>query len=173
MGDKSSDEINNSWHSDDGKNDLFSSDDEREDNDDSGSQLDKTNGSIDTLSTENNALDSSQGVQSQGMCWADLMEQEELAEARTPGRSVHMHEKLSSPSRKRSPMVSFKKFEEKLSKAEALREKHLQDIANRSREVTEKIVKARDKKEEHINKKRIEIDSKMQKAEETRKKHLK
>jgi len=32
-----------------------------------------------------------------GLSWADIDE----AETRTPGRGAHMHEKLSSPSRKR------------------------------------------------------------------------
>ena len=32
-----------------------------------------------------------------GLSWADIDE----AESRTPGRGAHMHEKLSSPSRKR------------------------------------------------------------------------
>lgn len=33
-----------------------------------------------------------------GMTWGDLMEEEEIRE---PGRAVQMHEKLSSPSRRR------------------------------------------------------------------------
>ena len=35
--------------------------------------------------------------------WSEMAEEE--AEARTPGHAVHMHEKLSSPSRKRCVLI--------------------------------------------------------------------
>ena len=42
------------------------------------------------------------------MSWADMAEEEEVA-SRTPGRGVHMHEKLSSPSRKRLVLLRHAK----------------------------------------------------------------
>ena len=33
--------------------------------------------------------------------WGEMVEEDDEIEARTPGHAVHMHEKLSSPSRKR------------------------------------------------------------------------
>ena len=38
-----------------------------------------------------------------GLSWADIDE----AESRTPGRGAHMHEKLSSPSRKRYTLIYY------------------------------------------------------------------
>lgn len=40
-----------------------------------------------------------------GMSWDDIMDDEEVRE---PGRAVQMHEKLSSPSRKRCVAVTCK-----------------------------------------------------------------
>ena len=42
--------------------------------------------------------------QASGLSWNDLVEEEELRE---PGRAVQMHEKLSSPSRKRYAQVAI------------------------------------------------------------------
>ncbi|XP_070123445.1 S phase cyclin A-associated protein in the endoplasmic reticulum isoform X3 [Equus przewalskii] len=56
----------------------------------------------------------------QNTSWGDIVEEEP---ARPPGHGIHMHEKLSSPSRKRTIAESKKKHEEKQMKAQQLREK--------------------------------------------------
>ena len=59
------------------------------------------------------------------MCssWNSRKEQTELL--RTPGKAIKLHEKLSSPSRKRnaSPTESIERHEEKLAKAQEAMEK--------------------------------------------------
>ena len=46
------------------------------------------------------------------MSWAEQMElEEQMAEAeatRYPGRAIHLHEKLSSPARKKEPHETFR-----------------------------------------------------------------
>ena len=71
-----------------------------------------------------------------GMSWGEIVEE---AEARTPGHGVHMHEKLSSPSRKRSPTESRRRHEAKQAKAQELRERLLQEKAERLRELSRKV----------------------------------
>nr|XP_020015990.1 S phase cyclin A-associated protein in the endoplasmic reticulum-like [Castor canadensis] len=44
----------------------------------------------------------------QNTSWGDIVEEEP---ARLPGHGIHMHEKLSSPSRKRTIAESKKKYE--------------------------------------------------------------
>jgi len=74
------------------------------------------------------------------MSWGEIVEE---AEARTPGHGVHMHEKLSSPSRKRSPTESRRRHEAKQAKAQELRERLLQEKAERLRELSRKVDVAR------------------------------
>lgn len=50
---------------------------------------------------------------------------------RTPGRALKIHEKLSSPSRKRSLSESIKRHNEKLAKAQEMREKLLEEKAGK------------------------------------------
>ncbi|CAG2113117.1 unnamed protein product, partial [Medioppia subpectinata] len=59
---------------------------------------------------------------------------------RTPGRALKIHEKLSSPSRKRnaSPTESIKKHEEKLAKAQEAREKYLEEKAQKFKSIFKK-----------------------------------
>ncbi|XP_051237104.1 S phase cyclin A-associated protein in the endoplasmic reticulum isoform X2 [Dicentrarchus labrax] len=71
--------------------------------------------------------------------WGDMVEEEP---ARPPGHGIHMHEKLSSPSRKRTIAESKKKHEEKQLKAQQLRDKlreektlKLQKLLEREKEV--------------------------------------
>ncbi|CAB1458897.1 unnamed protein product [Pleuronectes platessa] len=75
----------------------------------------------------------------QGTSWGEIVEEEP---ARPPGHGIHMHEKLSSPSRKRTIAESKKKHEEKQLKAQQLRDKlreektlKLQKLLEREREV--------------------------------------
>ncbi|XP_034442831.1 S phase cyclin A-associated protein in the endoplasmic reticulum isoform X5 [Hippoglossus hippoglossus] len=75
----------------------------------------------------------------QGTSWGEIVEEEP---ARPPGHGIHMHEKLSSPSRKRTIAESKKKHEEKQLKAQQLRDKlreektlKLQKLLEREKEV--------------------------------------
>ncbi|XP_062246267.1 S phase cyclin A-associated protein in the endoplasmic reticulum isoform X1 [Platichthys flesus] len=75
----------------------------------------------------------------QSTSWGEIVEEEP---ARPPGHGIHMHEKLSSPSRKRTIAESKKKHEEKQLKAQQLRDKlreektlKLQKLLEREREV--------------------------------------
>ena len=49
----------------------------------------------------------------ESLSWADQidLEEEMAAAARYPGRMVHLHEKLSSPSRKKEPEEAFKRHQ--------------------------------------------------------------
>ncbi|CAC5420269.1 S phase cyclin A-associated protein in the endoplasmic reticulum [Mytilus coruscus] len=104
--------------------------------------------------------------------WGDIVEDDE-DEVRTPGHAVHMHEKLSSPSRKRSPTESKKRHEEKQAKAQEQREKLMQEKAERLKELSKKVEEVRALKDDLMNQKKETILRKMQKAEEKREIQLK
>ncbi|XP_023932135.1 S phase cyclin A-associated protein in the endoplasmic reticulum-like isoform X1 [Lingula anatina] len=101
--------------------------------------------------------------------WGDLVEE---AETRTPGRSVHMHEKLSSPSRKRSAVESKKRHDEKQAKAQELREKLLQEKAERLKELSNKVEEVRAWKNELLLQKKETMKDKLRRAEEKRQRQL-
>jgi hypothetical protein len=69
--------------------------------------------------------------------WPSNHKESELL--RTPGRALQMHEKLSSPSRKRSISESFRIHEEKLAKAQEAREKFLEEKAQRFKGIVKKV----------------------------------
>ena len=58
----------------------------------------------------------------ESLSWADQidLEEEMAAAARYPGRMVHLHEKLSSPSRKKEPEEAFKRHQGSHPKIKAL-----------------------------------------------------
>ncbi|KAL5005177.1 hypothetical protein ScPMuIL_018633 [Solemya velum] len=97
--------------------------------------------------------------------WGEMVEE---AEARTPGHAVHMHAKLSSPSRRRSPTLSKRRHEEKQAKAQELREKLMQEKAERLRDLSKKVEEVRSWKEELLRQRKETIEKKMQMAEEKR-----
>lgn len=102
--------------------------------------------------------------------WGEIVDE---AETRTPGHAVHMHEKLSSPSRKRSPTESKKRHEEKQAKAQELRDKLMQEKSERLRILGSKVEEVRAWKEELMRQKKEMIERKMQQAEEKRQTMLK
>ena len=69
----------------------------------------------------------------ESLSWADQidLEEEMAAAARYPGRMVHLHEKLSSPSRKKEPEEAFKRHQEKQRKAKLRRDKFQDDKASK------------------------------------------
>ncbi|BFZ01533.1 hypothetical protein BsWGS_04572 [Bradybaena similaris] len=143
---------------------------------DSVSDLAHTNSSLETSQTVITDWDSlvafheAEMKQSSSMSWGDLVDAEE---ARTPGHGVHMHEKLSSPSRKRSPTESRRRHEEKQAKAQELREKLMQEKAERLRDLSKKVEEVRAYKEELMRQSKTLLEHKLQRAEEKRQLQLK
>ncbi|CAK8676515.1 unnamed protein product [Clavelina lepadiformis] len=107
--------------------------------------------------------------QGDGLSWGDLVEEEELRE---PGRAVQMHEKLSSPSRKRTPAESKRKLEEKHRKAEARRLQMHQEKTHKIHELTEKVQEVVSWKNDLIDRQKNLLqsyhDEKLARAEEQR-----
>ncbi|XP_033749375.1 S phase cyclin A-associated protein in the endoplasmic reticulum-like isoform X2 [Pecten maximus] len=99
------------------------------------------------------------------LSWGEIVDE---AETRTPGHGVHMHEKLSSPSRRRSPTESRKRHEEKQAKARELREKFMHEKSERLGELSKKVEEVRAWKEELMRQRKGTIQSKMTRAEEKR-----
>ncbi|XP_047487554.1 S phase cyclin A-associated protein in the endoplasmic reticulum-like [Penaeus chinensis] len=97
---------------------------------------------------------------------------ESLEELRHPGRVLHIHEKLSSPSRKRSLSEKMRRHEEKLAKAQELREKLIQAKTDKLKDLFKKIEEVRQDKELLLGEKRDLFQRKMKRAEEKRRQHL-
>lgn len=58
----------------------------------------------------------------EGLSWADQIDlEEQLLDARYPGRAIQLHEKLSSPARKKEPQEAFKAHQEKQKNAKLRR----------------------------------------------------
>ena len=72
--------------------------------------------------------------------WADRSDSPpSLPEGRSPGRVVQIHQKLSSPMRKRAAEDFIKELEEKQAKAQEMRDRLQEEKAQRSRTVFEKV----------------------------------
>ncbi|NXX83578.1 SCAPE protein, partial [Urocolius indicus] len=98
----------------------------------------------------------------QSNSWGDRVEEEP---ARPPGHGIHMHEKLSSPSRKRTIAESKKKHEEKQMKAQQLREKLREEKALKLQKLMEREKDVRKWKEELLDQRRKMMEEKLLHAE--------
>ncbi|XP_034735175.1 S phase cyclin A-associated protein in the endoplasmic reticulum isoform X3 [Etheostoma cragini] len=98
----------------------------------------------------------------QSTSWGDIVEEEP---ARPPGHGIHMHEKLSSPSRKRTIAESKKKHEEKQLKAQQLREKLQEEKTLKLQKLLEREKEVRKWKEELLEQRRKMMDEKLLHAE--------
>ncbi|KAM8890807.1 S phase cyclin A-associated protein in the endoplasmic reticulum isoform 5-T5 [Spinachia spinachia] len=98
----------------------------------------------------------------QSNSWGDIVEEEP---ARPPGHGIHMHEKLSSPSRKRTIAESKKKHEEKQLKAQQLREKLREEKTLKLQKLLEREKEVRKWKEELLEQGRRMMDEKLLHAE--------
>ncbi|XP_066448356.1 S phase cyclin A-associated protein in the endoplasmic reticulum isoform X2 [Eleutherodactylus coqui] len=98
----------------------------------------------------------------QNTSWGDIVEEEP---SRPPGHGIHMHEKLSSPSRKRTIAESKKKHEEKQRKAQQLREKLREEKALKLQKLLEREKDVRKWKEELLEQRRKMMDEKLLHAE--------
>ncbi|KAH0509697.1 S phase cyclin A-associated protein in the endoplasmic reticulum [Microtus ochrogaster] len=98
----------------------------------------------------------------QNTSWGDIVEEEP---ARLPGHGIHMHEKLSSPSRKRTIAESKKKYEEKHMKAQQLREKLREEKTLKLQKLLEREKDVRKWKEELLDQRRRMMEEKLLHAE--------
>uniref|UniRef100_G1PMH4 S-phase cyclin A associated protein in the ER n=1 Tax=Myotis lucifugus TaxID=59463 RepID=G1PMH4_MYOLU len=100
----------------------------------------------------------------QNTSWGDIVEEEP---ARPPGHGIHMHEKLSSPSRKSNRTIaeSKKKHEEKQMKAQQLREKLREEKTLKLQKLLEREKDVRKWKEELLDQRRRMMEEKLLHAE--------
>uniref|UniRef100_A0A672ICU1 C2H2-type domain-containing protein n=1 Tax=Salarias fasciatus TaxID=181472 RepID=A0A672ICU1_SALFA len=98
----------------------------------------------------------------QSTSWGDMVEEEP---ARPPGHGIHMHEKLSSPSRKRTIAESWKKHEEKQLKAQQLRDKLREEKALKVQKLLEREKEVRKWKEQLLEQRRKMMEEKLLHAE--------
>jgi hypothetical protein len=108
----------------------------------------------------------------ESLSWADQMDAEEQLATRYPGRMVHLHEKLSSPSRKKEPQEAFKKHQEKQRLAKKRRDKFQDAKASKLGVLNAKIEVVISHKEQLMAERRGLLDDKMSKAEEKRQQFL-
>ncbi|KAM9754107.1 S phase cyclin A-associated protein in the endoplasmic reticulum isoform 3-T3 [Menidia menidia] len=98
----------------------------------------------------------------QSTSWGDMVEEEP---SRPPGHGIHMHEKLSSPSRKRTIAESKKKHEEKQLKAQQLRDKLREEKTLKLQKLMEREKDVRKWKEELLEQRRRMMEEKLLHAE--------
>lgn len=98
----------------------------------------------------------------QSTSWGDIVEEEP---SRPPGHGIHMHEKLSSPSRKRTIAESKKKHEEKQLKAQQLRDKLREEKSHKLQKLLEREKEVRKWKEELLDQRRRMMEEKLLHAE--------
>uniref|UniRef100_A0A3P8VJE8 S-phase cyclin A-associated protein in the ER n=1 Tax=Cynoglossus semilaevis TaxID=244447 RepID=A0A3P8VJE8_CYNSE len=98
----------------------------------------------------------------QSTSWGDMVEEEP---ARPPGHGIHMHEKLSSPSRKRTIAESKKIHEEKQLKAQQLRDKLREEKTLKMQKLLEREKEVRKWKEELLEQRRRMMEEKLLHAE--------
>ncbi|CAN0266276.1 unnamed protein product [Lampetra fluviatilis] len=94
--------------------------------------------------------------------WGDMVEDEP---PRPPGHAIQMHEKLSSPSRKRTIAESKRKHEEKQLKAQQIREKLREENSLKLQKLMERVKEVRKWKEELLEQKRRIMEEKLLRAE--------
>lgn len=111
----------------------------------------------------------------EGMSWAEQMDtlaQLQALDARHPGRALELHQKLSSPSRKRSLAETLRRFQTKQACAQHKRQKLLMEKSQRLRELLNKVEDVKSAKTQLIEDKRIRLEMKLKRAEENRTQHL-
>ncbi|XP_040569943.1 LOW QUALITY PROTEIN: uncharacterized protein [Lepeophtheirus salmonis] len=109
----------------------------------------------------------------EGLSWVEQIELEDQMEsARYPGRAIQLHEKLSSPARKKEPHEAFKAHQEKQIRAQARRSKFQEEKAAKLSALNDRILEVMAKKEQLINERLEMILDKMKKAEVKRQEHI-
>ncbi|XP_043226273.1 S phase cyclin A-associated protein in the endoplasmic reticulum-like isoform X2 [Amphibalanus amphitrite] len=102
----------------------------------------------------------------------DLLEELEELSSRTPGRGLQMHEKLSSPSRKKALSETIRLHQERQQKASRMRRTLMDRKTQKLSEISIKIEEVRQQKEQLLEQRRLMLERKMARAEEKRRKHL-
>jgi len=112
----------------------------------------------------------------ESLSWAEQMELEEqmadAAESRYPGRAIHLHEKLSSPARKKEPHETFRHYQEKQDKARIRRQMFGEEKANKLALLNQRIIEVLDQRDRLVDERKGMIEDKLKKAEEKRSQHI-
>merc|ERR1719427_1044742 len=114
----------------------------------------------------------------EGLSWAEQLELEEqigdpsTLEARLPGRAIQLHEKLSSPARKREPHETFKHYQEKQDKARLRRLRFTEQKASKLTILNMKIEEVIEQRDRLVDERKGMIEHKLKKAEEKRIQHI-
>merc|ERR1719318_431703 len=114
----------------------------------------------------------------EGLSWAEQLDLEEqlgdpsTLEARLPGRAIQLHEKLSSPARKKEPHETFKHYQEKQDKARLRRLRFTERKASKLTILNMKIGEVIEQRDKLVDERKGMIESKLKKAEEKRIQHI-
>jgi len=109
----------------------------------------------------------------EGLSWADQLDlEEQLLESRYPGRAIQLHEKLSSPARKKEPQEAFKAHQEKQKNAKLRRLKFKDEKAVKLSALNARIEEVIAYKESLVCERKELMHDKMAKAEAKRQEHI-
>ncbi|XP_033332694.2 short spindle 3 isoform X1 [Megalopta genalis] len=128
-----------------------------------------------TTVSDDISLEDRYGNVLEGMSWAecvDTLAQLRALVARHPGRALELHQKLSSPSRKRSLPETLRRYQAKQACAQHKRQKLLMEKSQRLRELLNKVKDVKSAKSQLIEDKRMRMEVKLKRAEENRTQHL-
>ncbi|XP_063241085.1 S phase cyclin A-associated protein in the endoplasmic reticulum isoform X2 [Bacillus rossius redtenbacheri] len=112
----------------------------------------------------------------EGMSWGEQMDtlaQLKELEARHPGRALELHQKLSSPSRRRTLLETVRRLNVKQAKAQEKRDRLLQEKTSRLRDLLNKVEEVKALQAQSIEEKRARLEMKLKRAEVNRRMHLK
>lgn len=93
-------------------------------------------------------------------------------EARLPGRAVQLHEKLSSPARRKEPHETFLHHQEKQARARARRMRFTEEKASRLAVLNTRIEEATEQRDRLVGERKDIIGVKLKRAEENRIQHI-
>lgn len=92
--------------------------------------------------------------------------------ARHPGRAQELHQKLSSPSRRRSLHETLKKYQAKQERAQEKRESLIKEKAHKIQLLLARVEDVKQAKQQLIDEKRLRMEERLQRATENREIYL-